>query len=399
MRLTPDWAETVFDQLDRRLARDVDYPVAVAVSGGGDSVALLHLAAHWAARRGRRLLVLSVDHALNPAAAAWTAQVEAIARSLNAGWRGLIWSGDKPLRGLPAAARQARHALLSNAARTAGARVILMGHTADDIAEADWMRAQGTPLGQLKDWSPSPVWPEGRGLMLLRPLLDLSRQALRDWLAREKIPWIEDPANADPRFLRSRARVVAPRRRPRIATPLPPNDLRADLRSGIVSGPPATIWLAQAVVCASGGQSVPSAAAIQRARARIADSTGALSLSGALVRVEAGQLVVSRELGRRPPPAEDLERGTVHIWDGRFALKASEPGWRVDHAAGHRARLSPEDRNQLNLLPVEARHAHPVLLRESSLRPVLADPAIEALCLVPERLRLVTGQAQTEDDL
>ena len=46
-----------------------------------------------------------------------------------------------------------------------------MAHTGDDIAESDWMRDQGATLGDLRDWSPSPVWPQGRGVMLLRPLL------------------------------------------------------------------------------------------------------------------------------------------------------------------------------------------------------------------------------------
>ncbi|MDQ1154401.1 tRNA lysidine(34) synthetase TilS [Brevundimonas sp. SORGH_AS_0993] len=180
--------------------------MALALSGGGDSMALLHLAADWARARQRPLLALTVDHGLNRDSARWTEQAAAAARAAGTDWRGLKWDGDKPVTGLTAAARAARHRLIAEAARGAGARVILMAHTADDVAEADWMRAEGATLGRVREWSPSPVWPEGRGLMLLRPLLDERRATLRRWLSARGLNWIEDPANVDPRFGRSRAR-------------------------------------------------------------------------------------------------------------------------------------------------------------------------------------------------
>ncbi len=128
------------------------------------------------------------------------------ARAAGADWRGLAWTGDKPATGLTAAARAARHRLIADAAREAGARVVLFAHTADDIAEAERMRAEGSTLGRLRDWSPSPAWPEGRGLMLQRPLLDARRAELRAWLRDQGAGWIDDPANEDPRFARARAR-------------------------------------------------------------------------------------------------------------------------------------------------------------------------------------------------
>src|SRR5690606_29362936 len=84
--------------------------------------------------------------------------------------------------------------------------VVLLAHTADDIAEADRMRDDGSTLGRLRDWSPSPAWPEGRGLMLLRPMLDARRGDIRDWLKQPGRDWIDDPANDDLRSARSRAR-------------------------------------------------------------------------------------------------------------------------------------------------------------------------------------------------
>ena len=184
-----------FAALDRRLLASSPRPVAVAVSGGGDSVALLLLADRWASAHERRLLVLSVDHRLRPEGAGWTRTCGDLASELGADFRALAWDGPKPARGLPAAARAARHRLLADAAREAGASVLLVGHTADDVLEARAMRRAGSTTPEPRAWSPSPAWPEGRGLFLLRPLLGLRRAALRAWLAAEQRPWIEDPAN------------------------------------------------------------------------------------------------------------------------------------------------------------------------------------------------------------
>ncbi|HZW16533.1 MAG TPA: tRNA lysidine(34) synthetase TilS, partial [Brevundimonas sp.] len=180
--------------------------MALALSGGGDSMALLAVAAGWASDHRRRVLALTVDHHLNPDSPGWTAFARDTALAAGADWRGLSWEGPKPVAGLPAAARAARHRLIADAARAAGARVVLFAHTADDVAEGDVMRAEGSTLGRLRDWSPSPVWPEGRGLMLLRPMLDVRRRELRDWLTGRGTDWIDDPSNSDPKYARSRAR-------------------------------------------------------------------------------------------------------------------------------------------------------------------------------------------------
>ncbi len=195
------------DVMARRLDRAAHAPLAVALSGGGDSLALLHLTTEWAKAHERPVLALTVDHGLNSMSARWTAEAGDKARALGADWRALSWEGPKPSTGLQAKARAARHALLANSAREAGAGVILMGHTADDIAEADLMRRTDAPgLGRLHEWGPSPAWPEGRGVFLLRPLLEASRAELRDDLAARGADWLDDPANENPAFARVRAR-------------------------------------------------------------------------------------------------------------------------------------------------------------------------------------------------
>ncbi|RZJ95179.1 MAG: PP-loop family protein, partial [Brevundimonas sp.] len=98
-----------FARLDLRLTRETGRPVALALSGGGDSVALLRLATDWARARGRSVLALTVDHRLNVESDGWTAFAGEAARAAGADWRGLSWDGDKPKTGLTAAARAVRH--------------------------------------------------------------------------------------------------------------------------------------------------------------------------------------------------------------------------------------------------------------------------------------------------
>ena len=207
-RTDPDLEARVRTILDRRLSRDVSAPIALALSGGGDSLALLTLAADWAKANGRKLLALTVDHRVQADSATWTAFARDAALRTGAEWRGLVWDGEKPTTGLQAAARAARHALIADAAREAGASVVLFAHTRDDVREAGRMRDEGSTLGRVREWSPSPAWPEGRDLFVLRPLLEISRAALRDDLRARGLDWIEDPANTDLHYARSRARAA-----------------------------------------------------------------------------------------------------------------------------------------------------------------------------------------------
>ena len=192
--------------LHRRLERQATAPLIVAFSGGGDSLSLLLSTKAWADAAGRRLVAVTVDHGLQPAAADWASWCRARAGRLGVEHRTLVWEGAKPAGGLPAAARAARHRLIARAARAAGAGVILMGHTADDLTEASVMRAAGVRISDPAEWSPSPVWPEGRDLFILRPLLAARRAELRAALVAAGETWIEDPANADPASPRARAR-------------------------------------------------------------------------------------------------------------------------------------------------------------------------------------------------
>lgn len=415
MQLTPPageaWVRLARDRLSARLETDVDRPVALALSGGGDSIALLNIAAAWAAQAGRRLLALTVDHQLNPDSARWTRFAQAAAHEAGADWRGLDWTGDKPETGLTAAARAARHRLIAETAREAGARVVLFAHTADDIAEADRMRDEGSTLGHLRDWSPSPIWPEGRGLMLLRPMLDARRGDIRDWLNQAGHDWIDDPANDDLRSARSRARArLAREMSPLIeAAPAPQPDAPASRHTHHNDGvlrldrEVSASTLAAALVCAGGGDRLPRGPRLMRVVERLrAGEAFSATLCGARLKADDNPVIIVREPGefrRLPSPPLSLEPGAETVWDGRWVITVDDPGWSIVASAGHQSRLSPADRAQLKALPASARGARPVLIRNSSGAAVLAEHTGAARSLVEQRLALRLGAVTHERHL
>lgn len=376
---------------------------------------MLRLAADWAQANSRRLLALTVDHGLSPDSSAWMALAERAARAAGADWQGLTWIGPKPLTGLPAAARRARHRLIAGAARAAGARVVLFAHTIDDIAEGEVMRIEGSTLGRLRDWSPSPAWPEGRGLMLLRPMLDAGRATVRAWLAGQGAEWIDDPANEDVRFARSRAR-----RSLLSEGSVPPAALTAVHRNGVrpaigpdpLPTPEGSVHvdrridgttLAAVLVCVGGGDRLPRGerlAGVLMSLCSGADVTA--TLSGARIEAVGDQVLVTREAGefiRRPRSPLPLGPGVEADWDGRWAITVGSPGGFVVPAAGRMAALSGPDRAVLKALPSAARGAMPVLIRNDGTAPVLAGAVAKAVSLVGERLALALDRMTHERDL
>jgi tRNA(Ile)-lysidine synthase len=179
--------------------------IAVAVSGGRDSLALALLAAAWASARAGRIAGLVVDHALRPESAAEAAATAALLGRYGCEAEILRWSEAKPRAGLQEAARTARYRLLRDACRRRGVLHLLVAHHADDQAETVAMRAarQSGPDG-LAGMSAAVELPEVR---LLRPLLGVDRSRLTATLVARGVPWIDDPSNADPRFERARLRL------------------------------------------------------------------------------------------------------------------------------------------------------------------------------------------------
>ena len=193
---------------------DMPWPGAVAVSGGGDSLALMHLLAHWA--RGQDApppLVLCVDHSLRPESGKDARAVARWAKAAGLKSRILTVTGKKPKSDIEAWARTARYSLMGRVLARHGPKTLYLAHHQDDQAETFLLRlGRGSGLDGLsamRKLSAFPL-PEFSGLGLARPLLDTPRAALRDYLKARKQGWLEDPMNGEPRFARSRIRAVLP---------------------------------------------------------------------------------------------------------------------------------------------------------------------------------------------
>ncbi len=178
--------------------------LGLAVSGGGDSVALLHLAALWARNAGVRLEVASVDHRLRPESAEEAHGVAIESATLGLPCAVLRWEGAVGRGNLQARAREARAGLLSGWAEDRRLAAIATGHTRDDQAETVLMRlARGSGVDGL---SGIPARARRAGALWLRPLLDVGRAELRAWLSARGVVWRDDPSNMAVRFDRVRAR-------------------------------------------------------------------------------------------------------------------------------------------------------------------------------------------------
>jgi tRNA(Ile)-lysidine synthase len=208
-----DEAAQLSEPLRRAPARRGE-AVVVALSGGRDSMALLDTAARIAKRRGsgiRRLLAVHVHHGLSPNADAWLAHCEAACavrevplavRHVEVRRRG---------RGVEAAAREARYAALAEAARDAGARIVLTAHHRDDRLETfliQWLRGAG--VDGLAAFPPSRSF--GEDLLLVRPFVDLPRTDIEQYVAARQIGFVEDESNEERTLLRNALRAdVLPR--------------------------------------------------------------------------------------------------------------------------------------------------------------------------------------------
>jgi tRNA(Ile)-lysidine synthase len=178
--------------------------VAVAVSGGADSLGLAVLARDWVGRVGGSVRALIVDHGLRPASLN-EAQVtlERLER-LDIAGRILRLSDLTPGSALAERSRIMRYQALTSACAEAGILHLLLGHHAADQTETLAMRVlRGS---QTHGLAGMPALRETAGGRLIRPLLGVDPSALRNLLVTRGIGWVEDPSNHDLRALRSRLR-------------------------------------------------------------------------------------------------------------------------------------------------------------------------------------------------
>ena len=182
--------------------------ILLAVSGGGDSVAMLHFFA--ALSDFPELHVATVDHGLRPASADEAEFVAKLADRFGTPHSTLTWN--PPESASSEDARLARHDLLAHHAIDIGATAIAFAHTLDDQAETIVMRSRRmTPesgtrgLAGIPEWATHAVAPN-QSVCLLRPFLAVRRSELRQYLRKQEFHWIDDPGNDDPSSERVRMR-------------------------------------------------------------------------------------------------------------------------------------------------------------------------------------------------
>jgi len=199
--ITPPETETLLAPLSR-------FPrVALAVSGGPDSVALMQLAARWREAKGGNpeLTVLTVDHRLRASSRGEAELVGRMAAALGLPHAVLTWDNEGARRaGLQARARAARYDLMAAYCHAHDIPALVTAHTLDDQAETFLMRLKrGSGLDGL---AAIPERGEWAGIVVLRPLLDVPKARLLATLDAAGIAFVSDPSNLDPRFERARVR-------------------------------------------------------------------------------------------------------------------------------------------------------------------------------------------------
>lgn len=181
-----------------------DTAVAVAVSGGADSMTLLALAHDWAATASARITALTVDHCLRPESSAEAAQVAVWCAAHGIVHETLAWIADKPEKGIQAAARTARYTLLEDWCRMRGHTELLVAHSQNDQAETFLMRmSRGSGIDGL---AAMPLVSDRDGVRLIRPLLTVPRSRIEATAAARSLETVSDPSNQDRRYARIRMR-------------------------------------------------------------------------------------------------------------------------------------------------------------------------------------------------
>lgn len=339
--------------------------IVAAVSGGSNSLALLILLTEWMAQQPARvpIVAVTVDHRLRPEAADEARFVGAICTSLGIRHRTMSWEGAKPATGLAEAARAARYRLLVQAADETGADTILTGHTLDDQAETVAMRAErgeGRGLAGMAETSLlfGRVW-------LLRPLLGIRREDLRDVLKARGVTWIDDPSNENAaaervRFRRAMAgmpgeveRLTALAAQAGVdrqalggavaaaiarATLVSPG--LALLPAELLEPGEAQIYALRILLATMGGtEQLPDIDATRALMQRLAGGGRSGTLARTLVERRKTGLYLCRESRDLPLP-QTLARDA--LWDGRFRLPRGSAPARVEAIGAERAAVLAE---------------------------------------------------------
>ncbi len=178
--------------------------IAVALSGGSDSMCLTLLLKKWTIQHGGKLVALTVDHGLRSESRQEAACVTQWMKHQEIEHHILPWEGIKPLSKIQEYARAARYNLLENWCNTHGILHLCLGHNLEDQVETALFRlCRGSGLDGCAGMSAIIEKPT---LRILRPILNVSRETIKQVLELNKQQWIEDPTNTNSKYTRNRLR-------------------------------------------------------------------------------------------------------------------------------------------------------------------------------------------------
>jgi tRNA(Ile)-lysidine synthase len=389
----------------RLLASLVPYPrLALAVSGGPDSLALLHLVhrLHIAGALRAEITVLTVDHGLRVTSRDEATMVGAFATQLGFDYAILRWrASERPRTGLPEAARNARYRLMAEYCHGRDIPALVSAHQLEDQSETMLMRlARGSGLDGLAAIPEKSHW---AGLVVLRPLLAVPKARLMATLREAGIDWVEDPTNRDTRY--ERARIRAAREAMKLLGLTPEalaRSARRLARAREALDHAAEIFLTSNCTTSEAGYCTLDVEALLAAPEEIAlralgsviDAVGARqailrlaklesllaairerpatahTLGGCRLQHSDGGLGIFREVRRCTMPIVSLAPGERALWDNRFSvsLSAEAPASVTIRALGDD--LSREKRSEFSWLaelPRQALVALPACWREGEL--------------------------------
>ena len=389
---------------------------AIAFSGGGDSTALVHLLKD----HPQCGPVYIVDHDLRAGSTEEAFAAKKFAVSCGYETHILTWKHKSPKTALQEKARRARYGLMGDACRAAGIRYLLTAHNRDDQAETLMMRydnnTQWRGAAGMASMSYGAVWPELAQVSIYRPLLDISRQSLRDYNRLHNIKWIEDPSNENRDYARIRARDYLATRDIQksnfIAT-------AKDMRQGLISEQkrlstqfkevqlghggditfsnlPSSELLALSMrSVGGGGQTVDRQRLALRYNKLKTGDIRAFTFMGAKATMEEGRLILSRDLvavtGRRnqniTPRATELKlTASPQIWDGRFMVSAQEEGHKIRANYGLKLMRSNALKKQLAASHASVRPTLPVIAHKNTAYTLNELDGVDAKCLIGPRL-------------
>lgn len=323
--------------------------IGAAVSGGGDSMAMLSLLSGWCADNEVELLVASVDHRLRDGSAAECELAEELARRLGRSHTILRRQHGLVGRNLQMSARDFRYGVLADWARSGELGFVALGHTRDDQAETFLLNlARGSGVDGL---SAMPGVVRRHGIRWIRPMLDIGRRELREYLAGEGIRWAEDPGNDDGAFDRVKARNILGSLSPlglsgeqlaatanhmqrarlalenaarkaacKVARISELGEIRFSKTFFQLDEELRYRLAAQALITISGARYRPRFASLQKC-VDVAFNGGKCTLSGCVLESDGdGGMLVNRELNACAEPVPAGE-----IWDGRWKIAGQTP--------------------------------------------------------------------------